>query len=202
VAVLIAALISTIDSGLNSLSTVFTLDIYCKVFRKNAANEEIAWTGRVVTIAAAVVAVFFALALESVEKMNLFDLLQSIISFLAPPMAVVFLVGVLWNRATSTAALSTLVVGTAISLSIGGCYLAHWPSEEFWPHFLLLSFYLFATLVPLMILVSLVTKPPSADKQLPSLKEAYAQSGHSSKQVWMLWAFLAAIMFSLYVFFN
>ena len=54
VAVLIAALVSTVDSGLNSFSTVFTLDIYVKKYRPTATPAEIVWVGRVVMVLVAV----------------------------------------------------------------------------------------------------------------------------------------------------
>ncbi len=203
VAVLIAALISTVDSGLNSLSTIFTLDIYCKNFRPRATQKEIRRVGQVITVAAAVVSVLFSLAIGSVRDMDLFSLLQSIISFLAPSMAAVFLVGVLWKRATSTAALSTLFIGSFTSISIGICYLARWPSEEFWPHFMMLSFYMFVSLAVFMVIVSLLTKKPAPESALPSLRQAYTQlDNYSAKSVWSWWAVLAAIMAGLYIFFQ
>ena len=86
-----------------------------------------ALSGRLVSIAAAIASIFFAIVIAAVEEMDLFSRLQSIISFLAPSMSAVFLVGVLWRRAASAAALSTLLVSTIVSLSIGVCYLAKWP---------------------------------------------------------------------------
>jgi SSS family solute:Na+ symporter len=64
--VLIAALVSTVSGGLNSLSTVFTLDIYCKTFRPNATPNETAWLGRVITVVGAAISVVIALAIGSV----------------------------------------------------------------------------------------------------------------------------------------
>ena len=129
VAVLIAAVISTIDSGLNSFSTIFTLDIYARRFRPDATETELKWLGRIVTIAVACVAIVFALVIGTVEA-TLFDLLQSIIAFIAPPMAAVFTIGVLWRRATAKAAITALLVGSAVSISVGVCQLAKWPAME------------------------------------------------------------------------
>jgi SSS family solute:Na+ symporter len=199
VAVLIAALISTIDSGLNSFSTVFTLDIYHTKIRPQATTRETIWVGRILTVAAGVIAILCALAMQMAGK-DLFELLQSIIAYFAPPMAAVFLVGTLWRRATSTAALTTLILGTVVSLSAGACQLCKYPSEEFWPHFLLLSFYLFAALTVLMIVVSLCTEK-QPEKRLPTLRESYAQ-GQSPKTLWRWWGVLAAIMGGVYIFFN
>ena len=205
VAVLIAALVSTVDSGLNSLSTVFTLDIYCRKFRPQAAKKEIIWVGRIVTATGGAVGILVALAFNSIKNMDLFTLGQSMIGFLAPSMAVVFLAGVLWKRATSTAAFATLVGGTPISLTIAVFYLFVFPGASFWPHYLLMSFYLFVGLMVFMIVVSLLTKKPLPDTSFHSLKEIYVQQGrdgHSKNIVLKLWFLLAAVMVTLYLIFN
>ena len=201
VAVLIAALISTIDSGLNSFSTVFTLDVYCHHFRPHAATKEIVWIGRVSTVGAAVLAMFCAVGMEAIGK-DLFNLLQGIIAFFAPPLAAVFTIGVLWRRATSLAALSTLVVGTVSSLTIGYMHLTDWPAKGYWPHYMLVSFYLYVILAVFMVSLSLLTKAPAAGTGLPTLAETYRRGGGHSKLVWALWGVLAALMAAIYVYFN
>jgi SSS family solute:Na+ symporter len=200
VAVLIAAVISTIDSGLNSFSTVFTLDIYVKRLRPEATSQEIKWLGRMATIVAACIAVATALAIGTVDK-TMFDLLQSIISFIAPPMAAVFTIGVLWRRATGKAAFWSLVLGSLVSVSVGVCQMADWPGETFWPHYLLVSFYLFAGICAFMVLASWLTKK-SSQEELPTLEETYAEQGHRSKGIWMLWSGLAVVMVAIYVGFH
>ncbi len=201
VAVLIAALISTVDSGLNSLSTVFTLDIYLKRFRPAADTREVILVGRIATVAAAVIAFFSAWSMVTIGK-NLFDLLQGLIAFLAPPISAVFILGVLWKRATSKAALTTLIFGSILSLTVGVCNLKSWPNKEFWPHFLVVSFLLFAVLILLMIVVSLLTEKPAKEFELPKLRETYASQGHSAKSIWVLWVVLASVMVSIYLIFN
>lgn len=203
VAVLIAALVSTIDSGLNSLSTVFTLDVYLKKIRPKADTKEKIFVGRIVTLAAAVVSVFLALAISSVEGMDLFSLMASIIGFLAPPLSAVFLIGVVWKRATSQAALVTLIFGTVLSVGVGVLYLAKWPSEEIWPHFLLLSFYITVVLAFIMVVVSLLTPEPKLEHRLSTVKKAYINlDNYSPKPVWIWWAVLAVIMFGIYIGFQ
>ena len=202
VAVLIAALISTVDSGLNSLSTVFTLDIYCKKFKPNATPHQIKRIGRIVTLAGAVLSVFLALSIGAIERINLFSLLQSILAFLAPPLATVFLLGVIWPRANAKAALSTLIFGTIASVSIGLCHMMNWPNKEFWPHFMVLAFYIFVSLAIFMIVVSLLTEKPHEKNKLPSLKKIYKKSGYSPVSTWIWWSALAIIMLFIYIVFN
>jgi len=201
VAVLIAALISTVDSGLNSFSTVFTLDIFVKTFRPNASQEQIKWVGRATTIGAAAVAVFFALFMKTVGK-DMFDMFTAVMSFIAPPISAVFVVGVLWKRATGAAAIWALIGGSIVSLSIGVCHLKDWPSEQFWPHYLLLAFYLFVGICAFMVVVSLCTRKSPDEEELPTLKETYANQGTQPRLIWCLWGVLAVIMLALYFVFD
>lgn len=201
VAVLIAALIGGISSGLNSFSTVFTLDVYAKAISPNATSIQLNRVGRWVTLFAALLAVGFGYLLSFAGK-NLFDLLQSIIAFFAPPMSAVFLIGVLWKRATGQAAFATLLVGSIICISIGLCSILGYPNKEFWPHFLLLSFYLFAGLSAFFIILSLSTQDRGENK-LPTLGETLALAKTSSSPfVWYGWGLVAVIMFALYALFN
>ena len=73
---------------------------------------------------------------------------------------------------------------------------------RFWPHFLLVSFFLFVGLVTFMVILSLMTKKPPAEKALPSIRESNIRQGYSTKFAWSLWTVLAVIMIALYLFFN
>ena len=216
IAVIIAALISTIDSGLNSFSTIFTLDIYKRKFHPKASDKHIKFAGRLVTIIIAIVSIGVALGLGKAGK-NLFDLIQSLISYFAPPMAAVFLVGVLWKRATAKAATITLYVGTFASLTIGMLDIMKWPAPGFiyWPgwlidlyflpaaiHFLLRAFVLFGLICLFMMFVSVITKHSDTECILPSPLETYRKNQSQTKDVWLGWALLAVIMTGIYILFN
>ena len=157
--------------------------------------------GRIATVLAGVIAVCSALVMERFDR-GLFDMIQSVIGFIAPPVSAVFVIGVLWRRATSKAALLTLIVGSIVSISIGFCNLNSWPSKSFWPHFLLLSFYIFVGICLFMVVVSLLTKNASTEERLPTLKQTYIQQGSSSRSLWLLWAVLAVIMLGIYLIFD
>ena len=198
-AVLIAALVSTIDSALNSLSTVFTMDIYVKRFRPDANQKEIVYIGRLVTVLGAAIAVIFALAIDSISGLNLFDVFQAILGFIAPPMSVVFLFGVLWKRTTRKAANFILSVGTIISLGTGVLYLWVFPKEDynFWPHFLLISFILFVFLAFLIVFISITDKSDKTENKLN-----YGKITKPAPAVIGLWMALVVIMVGLYILFN
>ncbi|MGD9929240.1 MAG: sodium:solute symporter [Mangrovibacterium sp.] len=198
-AVLIAALVSTIDSALNSLSTVFTMDIYVKKHKPDATQKQIITIGRIVTVLGAAISIVLTLAIDSIKGLNLFDIFQAILGFIAPPMAVVFLFGVLWKRTTTRAVNFTLSVGTIISIGTGIFYLWIFPKEQyaFWPHFLLLSFFIFVFLAVLTFLISLSEKEAEARPHFD-----YGDLGRPDRKVLWLWAALIAVMIGLYVLFN
>lgn len=205
VAVLMAALISTVNSMLNSASTIFTLDIYQKKIRKDADDKTLLRVGQLITGLVALFAFFIAFGLDAVEGMNLFDLINSIFSFLSPSLAVVFLLGITWKKATPKAAYYTLIFGNIPSVAIGICYLANWPSKGFWPHFLLMAFYLFVVLLVFMVVVSLLTAKNAPTTSLPTLKEANAafyKDNINHKKIWIGWIILATLMVTLYLIFN
>lgn len=200
--VLMAALISTIASALNSLSTVFTLDIYQKQLKNKATVSETIRTGRLVTLVGSLIAIFLALGIAQIEGLNLFSLFQAILGFLAPPISAVFLIGVLWPKATAQAANAVLTFGTTISLGIGFFYLMNWPSQEVWPHFLFLSFLIFAGLCLAMFVISFVTQKKEGTGSIPSLLSAYQSDEKVGTNVWILWGALFFVMVGLYLFFN
>ena len=147
IAVLIAALVSTIDSALNSLSTVFTIDIYVKKYKPNATQKEIIKTGRWLQYRLLHLRVLWRCAIDSIKGINLFDVFQAVLGFIAPPLSVVFLLSVFWKRTTQLAVNAVLSIGTVISLCIGMLYLwvfIHGRSISPWPHYFFVSFYIFA----------------------------------------------------------
>jgi solute:Na+ symporter, SSS family len=200
IAILLAALVSTVDGALNSFSTVFTFDVYKAFINPKVDDKKLRYFGQVFTMLAGVVGILIAMFMASLGK-DMFNLLQGIIAFFAPPMSTVFLIGVLWKRATSKAALFTLIFGSILSLTIGYCQITNFPNAYFWPHYMLLSFYLFVFLCAVMVVISFFTKDEHPAKALPTLKETY-KTGESYKTVWILWAILAVIMVALYIIFD
>jgi SSS family solute:Na+ symporter len=200
--VLMAALISTIASALNSLSTVFTLDIYVRRFRPEANTADKVRIGRVVTALGGLLAILLALLISMIEGLDLFSLFQAVLGFLAPPLTTVFLVGALWKKATPRAANLILILGTAFSLGIGVLYFAGWPSKEVWPHFMMLTFYICSFLTVAMIVISLLTQRGSSTTGYVSLREAVASDTSSACGVYLTWGLLILLMCVLYIVFN
>lgn len=200
IVVLIAVLVGTIGSSLNSLSTVFTMDVYVKKINPNASVKQIIKMGRITVIAGCIFAVLVALAIDSIKGLNLFDVFQSVLGFIAPPLSVVFLLSVFWKRTTRLAVNSVLSAGSALSLFVGISYLWIFPSASYpiWPHYLMLSFYIFAFLLIAGIVISLVDKNPVSYQITQDEKSATEVTTKTVKRAWLA---LAIVMVILYLIF-
>ncbi len=196
IAVLTAALVSTIGSALNALSTVFTMDIYVKSINPQASSEEIVRTGHIVTIFGALVYIMITVAVDNIKGMDLFNVFQSVLSFIAPPMAAVFVMGVFWKRCTTLAANVILTFGTIFSIGCGILYLWIIPQATEHVHFMMLSFLIFVVLIISMIAVSYFDKAVVEREPMTVIRNRLSVS------VTVAWTLLAAVMIGLYIFFN
>jgi solute:Na+ symporter, SSS family len=200
IVVLIAVLVGTIGSSLNALSTVFTMDVYVKKIKPTATNKEIIKMGRIVVVVGCVFAVLVALAIDNIKGLNLFDIFQSVLGFIAPPLSVVFLMTVFWKRTTQRAVNVILSAGSAFSLGVGVMYLWVFTADKYpiWPHYMLLSFYIFAILLVSAITISLTDFNGKEFKH----SEIHGVLVKPTKRVWILWGALALVMVVLYIIFN
>lgn len=200
IVVLIAVLVGTISSSLNSLSTVFTMDVYARQINPNASNQQLIKVGRMTVVVGCLFAILMALAIDSIKGLNLFDVFQSVLGFIAPPLSVVFLLTVFWKRTTRTAVNTVLSAGSAFSLGVGILYLWVFPSDRygFWPHYLLLSFAIFAVLLIMAILISLLDKNPSIYTPITTTTNAITKP---TQRVWIAWIALIMTMVGLYLVF-
>jgi len=198
ICVLIAVLVGTIGSSLNALSTVFTTDVYVKNINPNATTRQQIKVGRITIAIGCVFAVLMAIAIDNIRGQNLFNIFQSVLGFLAPSLAVVFLLSVFWKRTTKKAVNGILGFGSAFSLTVGILYLWVLPADEYpqWPHFLLLSFYIFALLFIAAIFISLTDRNP----QTSNLETAALPI--TTKRVKWLFVLLGIVILSLYIIFN
>ncbi|QNL52266.1 sodium/solute symporter [Olivibacter sp. SDN3] len=198
IVVLIAVLVGTIGSSLNSLSTVFTVDIYVKKINPQASNRQMVKVGRYTILAGCIFAVLAALAIDEIKGLNLFDVFQSVLGFIAPPLSVVFLLTVFWKRTSRAAVNFVLSLGSVLSLGIGVLYLWVFTPDKFpiWPHYLMLSFCIFVLLMLFAVIISLFT---GKREQLPNIPYIAVQPTNRVRWVWSL---LIMVMFVLYIFFN
>lgn len=202
ICVLIAVLVATIGSSLNALSTVFTKDIYVNNMNKNATVKQQVNVGRIVVVAGCVLAVLMVIALDNIKGKTLFDIFQSILGYLAPPLAVTFLLSVFWKGTTKLAVNLILSAGSAVSLFVGMLNLWIFPPNKdtgenlWWPHYFLVSFYLFVFLFVSATIISLL------DTNKVKAKIEEGELPKTDKQVKILFALLGLVIVSLYLIFN
>jgi solute:Na+ symporter, SSS family len=197
---MLAAMISTIGSALNSLSTVYTMDIYIKKHNPNASPKEVVRIGRIVTVAGAIIAIVLTLAIDSIKGIKLFDIFQSILGFIAPPMTTVFLFSVLWKKTTTKAVNLVLSLGSIFSIGVGILYLWVFPIAKGyqWPHFMMLSFLIFCVLSVFCFIVTILDKK-GQKSNVSQLKPVKISSDAFTKGMWVI---LILVMIGLYIYFN
>ncbi len=108
VAGLLAALMSSLAGAFNASSTLFTMDLYQK-FRPNASQPQLVWVGRLATTAMVLIALAWIPVIQGGR--GLYDYLQGVQGYLAPPIFVVFFLGVFWKRLNGPGCLAALIVG-------------------------------------------------------------------------------------------
>ncbi len=113
----LAALMSSVDSYLNSAATLFTKDFYQRFWRKDADEHQILVAGRVTTAFLMVFGVAFSFVLMR-TKSGIYDIFQTLMSFFQGPAFGVLLLGLLWRRATGGAALLGFLSGVAMAVAL------------------------------------------------------------------------------------
>ena len=168
-AALTAAIISSLASMFNSTSTLFTMDIYKKYINKNAKDKELVNTGRIVAVSALII------ALVAVKPLlggldQAFQYIQEYSGFIYPGIITVFGLGLLWKRASSTAAVWTAI----LTIPLGVIFKVAFPDVAFQFR----AGYIFIILVTFFILVSYL------DKKFVSVE----QPSDRDQNKMMLWA--------------
>ncbi|MCV6604040.1 MAG: sodium/sugar symporter, partial [Porticoccaceae bacterium] len=124
-AALIAAILSSLGSMMNSISTIFTMDIY-RSFKPDTDTHKLVSIGRVVALVAIVIAMIVAKPLLG-NFSQAFQFIQEFTGFFTPGIVVLFLLGMFWKKTTATAALSAAVGSFVLSL-LGRLF---WPELPF-----------------------------------------------------------------------
>ena len=110
-AALVAAIVSSLASMVNSIATIFTMDIYKEYFRRDAPESVLVRVGRLVGMLSLVVAVLIAPLLGNLDQA--FQFIQEFTGFVSPGALAIFLVGFFWKRANSQGAIAA-AIGTFV----------------------------------------------------------------------------------------
>jgi SSS family solute:Na+ symporter len=119
VAAFAATVIASLAAKVNSISTIFTLDIYKKVFKPAASEKELVGVGKIAIILATILGVMLTMALGDAlmgEGKQGFQYIQEYTGFVSPGIFAMFLLGFFWKKATSNAALFATIGGFIFSV--------------------------------------------------------------------------------------
>lgn len=156
-AAMVASLLLSADSSLNSLATIFTNDFYRRWISPSASEHALVRVGRISSVGILILAVIRALTLQ--ETPSLMQFLQVGLAYIAAPVVVVFAMGVFWRGATSVAAVCTLLISPFVCLASQLAH--HW--LNWWPvHLVYWLPIAVAILVLYMLLLSLATPRKNA----------------------------------------
>lgn len=165
-AVMMAALMSSLSSAFNSSSTIFTVDVWLR-FRPQAGEREQLIVGRIVVVLLVVVSICWLPIIQGSAGTQLFVYIQTIQSYLAPPITMVFGLGILWTGLTSAGALSGLLIGFVLGMAkfiAGNVYTTpKCGQEDTRPGFAKMHFMFYAIIIfvvsgTVMVVVSFFTK--------------------------------------------
>ena len=110
---LLAALMSSLASVFNSCSTLFTVDIYKKL-RPNTPEKKLVRTGQIATVFVVIIGIIWIPIMANISGV-LYEYLQSVQSYIAPPITAVFILGIFYKRINATGAIYTLVMGIVVA---------------------------------------------------------------------------------------
>jgi SSS family solute:Na+ symporter len=164
----LAALMSSVDSYLNSASTLWTMDIYKRHIKKDATHRELFKVGKILTAFFIVLAI--PLAYVAAEFGNIFQYMQTLLALFQGPTLAILILGMLWRRANGKGASAGLLAGLFTSgflfLYKENIFIAADP-------FLYIAWWSFAASLIFTTAVSLITTAPSIE----SIEGLYYKKG-------------------------
>ncbi|MEL6123567.1 MAG: sodium/solute symporter, partial [Bacteroidota bacterium] len=156
---LIAAMMSSLDSGLNSVSTLITMDFYQKI-KPQATPKDLMKIGRVITVIIMVIAIFWAPQIGSFPK--LWDYLQQTLAWFSPPVVALFVGGLFFKRSNAQGAYACIGIGLVLTVALIGNAVSGGSMFDL-PNFLYVAGIHFAICFGALWVVSRLTPPPSEE---------------------------------------
>ncbi|MDP2883583.1 MAG: sodium:solute symporter [Ignavibacteria bacterium] len=216
VAGLLAALMSSLAGAFNASSTLFTIDFYSRL-KPNVSQEQLVWVGRIATTVMVLIGLMWIPVIRGGK--GLYDYLQGVQAYLAPPIFVVFFAGVFHKRLNAKGCLAALYTGFALGLirlaidtpvKLGhgfryeeGSFL--WVMNNIF--FQYYSLLIFLVSLAVMVIVSYMTEAPAYDKisglTYGTVTEEHKNESRSSWNTWdvMLSGTVLALILAAYLYF-
>jgi SSS family solute:Na+ symporter len=220
VAGLLAALMSSLAGVFNASATLFTIDFYRKL-RPSATEKQLVWIGRVATTGMVIIGLLWIPVIQGAR--GLYDYLQGVQGYLAPPIAAVFFLGVFIKRLNAKGCLASLIVGfllglfrlivdTPVSLGLEGYARGYTEGSLLWIvnniYFQYYSLLIFLVSCAVLIGVSYATEPPD-DRQIAGITYATVTDveRRESRASWtgvdvMASGVVLAMILAAYVYFS
>ena len=210
---LLAALMSSLASVFNSCSTLFTVDIYKKL-RPNTPEKKLVRTGQIATVIIVFIGIIWIPIMANISGV-LYEYLQSVQSYIAPPITAVFLLGIFYKRINGIAAFVTLVVGLivgALRITLELVKGSLDPDGYLYPlgsmNFLSFGAWFFLFCVILIVVVSLLTPAPAPEKIENLTFQTISEEEKRSNKTSYNWKdivvsiIILAIVAAVMIFFN
>jgi len=217
---LMAALMSSLASVFNSASTLFTVDIFKKL-NPNAPERRLVTTGRIATAVIVVLGMLWIPIMQEIGGGVLYQYLQNIQAYIAPPITAVFVLGIFWKRINGQGAIATLLFGLlaatarivaelfyrdssgAISADATGLF-----ADFARINFSHMAIFMFIACVLICSLVSLMTRPPDFEKikgltfgTLTAEQKAEARKSYTTADI-VVSVILVAIVVGILIYFR
>lgn len=164
-AALLGAVVSTLDSVLNSAATIFTMDLYKPYVRPEATPKHLVKIGRIATLVLMVIGALWAPIVAGFE--GVYTYIQMIQGFISPGIVAAFLFGLLWKRVPAGAAIGSMLLG----IPVYGALLLTLPDVAFLHH-MMITFFVLA----LFIFVYTMNRPMLEPRVLPVRADAVLET--------------------------
>jgi len=188
-AALFGAVMSSLDSMLNSASTIFTMDLYKRHFRPDASPKRLVGVGRIMTGLFVIVGCAIAPNLDDPRFGGIFKYIQMFQGFISPGILTVFVVGLIFRKAPPLAG----VVGLLLNIPVYGLLLWLLPNVAFLNHMAIT----FGVILAAMLVITLV-RPMTEPKKMPVNEEIDLRA---SPAAMAMGAVIVAVTIALYVIF-
>jgi solute:Na+ symporter, SSS family len=161
-AALTAAVVASLAGKANSISTIFSLDIYKKFFDKHATEQKLVRVGKWAVIASMIIAGLVAPSLRTLDQA--YQFIQEYVGFISPGVLAIFLLGLFWKRTTSAAALAGTLLTIPVSTLLK--FLPQWTDGRFPDYpFLDRMTITFALIIFVMVVMSVLKPQDQHDRQ-------------------------------------
>jgi len=206
IAGLLAALMSSLSSVFNSCSTIFTIDVY-KRWKPETSEKNLVRIGQAATIVMVGIGLAWIPFMQNVSD-SLFVYLQSVQGYISPPIAAVFLLGIFFKRLNAQGAMASLMTGLVLGgarfiLELNKESLSGFIFDYADINFLHFAIFLFVICSAVLVIVSLMTPAPPAEKTDGITYERGVQTESGKKKLdTLLTIVLIAIIAALWIYFS